>query len=346
MIQLAGSPEPRSVSACAEWSAATMAGDEAACAAVEAMLHMGGFHGRRVTLSIPYGDLTVVPALAPSAAAGDSHARHAPTYCWPLASMQPVCGDGTPTTLLIEASTAVIEQWRHKLHRYGAAIEHFQPRPLAVFHSLQAFLRRRSDRHHTHVLIDVAPDMTAVLVASGVQPYFLKCSPIGERDMVAAAAKRLSLTVEDIRQLRQMVRRDELPSAATHAAAGRLHAQSDPLAWAMFDATRDIAEKLVFEIGLCLKHCQSVYGAPKVETAWLSGEAAEDVSLHHLLLERAGLTVHVLEPLRGLDMSRTSLSTDRRGALAEWAVGVGAARFCADSTSQPTMADEPLEVDA
>jgi hypothetical protein len=339
MIQLAGADEPRRVIACAEWTGLDGEDLMSACDVIQPMLQMGGFRGRHVTLSLPYVDLAVrsvniasgdrqTPAATVEAVRDTLDEKQANSCYWPLAVMQPTASDGRSSVVLVQVARSCQEQWTQQLAARGALVACSLPRPLAAWQALQAFLRRRSDLHRTHVLIDTAADVTGVLVAAGPEPYLLKCIDIGEHQMVAAAAEHLGLDRQSIRRLCRRMQCDHAARFVEADVADMLTPTSDALAWALFDAVRETAETLVFEIGLCLKYCQTTFGAPAPAAVWLGGgEAAESIALRYLLHERLGVHVHMLEPLKGLDMSRSSLAEDRRGALAEWAPAVGAARI-------------------
>lgn len=334
MLQLGGDPDHRSVSACAEWQCPQDLADRILWQEVAGVWQEGGFEGRRLVLTLPC-DAISVRSVDPgrhveptSANITDVIAQQSPHagYAWPLTMLAPSAMEGLARITYVAAEAATVDAWQDKLHALGGLITAVEPRPLAAFNALRSFLRRRSDHHRTHVLVDIGHEATAVIVAIGAQPYFLKILPTGERHLAEAIAGVLDISVDDVRHLRRRIRREELAEAAAPGSGAVLTSQSDSLAWAFYDAGREAVEALVFEVGLSLRHCQTTYGMPALEHIWLSGEAAEDTSLHHLLGERLGLAVYVVEPFKGIDVSHSSLCSDRRGTLTEWSSGIGALR--------------------
>jgi hypothetical protein len=334
LLQLEGEPEPRWVKACAEWLGLQDDAAKVPWHELDVALRLGGFEGRRGVLALPAEDVHVRTLQCSADSADDpkslaaimTQADDNEGYVWPLTPMQPVSTGASPVLTFLHVAAPAIERWRDRLRVIGIELNDFQPRQLAVFHMLQTFLRRRSDHHRTQTLIDVGEEASSVMVSAGAEPYFLKTVPIGERRLSETTAAGLGVGIAEVRQLRHRVRRLGLAGAASSGQGGMLTPQSDQLAWTLFDAAREIIDELVFEIGLCIKHCQSTYGAPRIENVWLAGDAAEETCLHHLLAQRLGVCVNILEPFRGIEISRSSLGADRRGALAEWAACVGVLR--------------------
>jgi|GEM_PF-238165 len=89
------------------------------------------------------------------------------------------------------------------------------------------------------------------------------------------------------------------------------------------DAISSIAEKLANEISLCFRYYTVTFRGKRVERAVFSGGEAYEEILLNVLRRHLAVEIEVAQPMRGFDVTKLSLDSDRRSTLCEWAVAVG-----------------------
>jgi len=204
--------------------------------------------------------------------------------------------------------------------------------PCALFRSFERWLRRREDREHTVVLVDVGSQFTTVVFGRGEQIIFVKQIPIGGERFSSEVAAKLGIDISEAERLRERLRAERTGEAQNSGSTqqgpgddqGRLDASTRQVT---VDAIGSVAEELAKEISLCLRYFTVTFRGKRVERAVFSGGEAYENILLNVLKRQLTVEIEVAQPLRGFDLSSEgeslNLASDRRGLLCEWAVAVG-----------------------
>jgi len=351
MLQMHGSGASAGVCASARWRlpdappADPAQRGEMLAGAIRKMLREGGFKGRRVLTALSTEDLNIKnvrlpqmpePQLAQAVRwearerFGFDVGRDELAY---LNAGEIRSGGEIRNEIILMAVRPETLAWHLELlQSLGLQPEHIDAQPVALFRSFERFLRRRADENSVSVVLDLARSATRVIVARGRQILFVKSLDTGGEKLNEVVSKRLSIPLEEARdlRLRSMLEEsgaDEGELAAEPADDARLHRAGAVLA-ALRDAIRGEAEALAKEVHLCLRYCSVTFRGLRPGRITLTGGESYDPALRDLLKEQLGMECGVGQPLRGIDVSGVDLGADRRGVLAEWAVCAGLALRC------------------
>jgi type IV pilus assembly protein PilM len=346
MLQLQSGNSRLFVQAGAQW----LAGPEglnveldrqSATAAVSEILDAGAFDGQKVIASIPMDDVHVrtirLPEMGPEELACMVQAQAHEVYDFDLSvsklqalqSGHVISGDDScREVILLAVPNDAIRRRQDALEALGLRVIHLDLEPMAMFRAFRRLRRRDSDRHLVSAVVEVARTGCVVIVAQGAHILFLKHLPFGEDDLTRATADQLGLTFEDTAQLRRQIMNDY----AEHSRGGRMAQPDlamkqcdDSIWWTVHDAVRAEVDRIVNEIGLCLRYCSTTFGCPKIEHVTLTGTGAWDPSLVLLLGQHFGLKCGAAAPLHDVDTSHCPFFGDRRTVLSDWTHCMGLA---------------------
>ena len=159
---------------------------------------------------------------------------------------------------------------RPVLQQFLAAIEAAGLKPIAVDVEPLALLRcygwqfrRDEDRQQRAMFVHVGAGSTAVVIARGGEPLFIKYIELGGQHFDLAVAKHLKM---------------ELPAAASlrrHNGDRRADQQDPEITRSVQEGTRPVLEKLAGELSMCVRyHSVTFRGQPIVRVVVGGGEAA------------------------------------------------------------------------
>jgi Tfp pilus assembly PilM family ATPase len=347
MLQLCRTATGLSVWAGGQWKSSQVASGRAAIEArmadaLREIVRSGNFAGRRAVVAIPAEEIEIrnirVGDVGPEELVCTVMAQAHEAFDFDLSLSRlmavnagfTVQGDeAMQEIILLAIPDYAIRRRRDWLEEHGLIVDYVDAEPFALLRSFARFLRRQRDRHRFQTIIGVGYNATQVLVSHGRRVLFIKTIPTGESTLTQAAARHLTLSREDAHLLRRQIMREHAGRQPDHqmfnAASGGRFTPEERLFWTVHDAVRDEMEKLVLEIGLCLRYCSTTFGCPRIDKVTLCGAGAWDPSLMYLLQERYGLASESAWPMRGIDTGNCPVFGERRGVMSDWAACVGLA---------------------
>jgi type IV pilus assembly protein PilM len=198
-----------------------------------------------------------------------------------------------------------------------------------LFRGFERWQRRKGDKDHTVVFVDVGSHSTTVVFGRGAEISFVKQIPIGCHRFSEDIAEKLGIKVSEANILRDKVRKRVSHGSKFGANAGgdSESGLESSTRQAIVDSISSVAEELAKEISLCLRYFTVTFRGKRVEQAVLSGGGAYESILLNVLKRQLTVDMEAAEPLKGFDLStereNINLAGDRRGQLCEWAVAVG-----------------------
>ena len=212
--------------------------------------------------------------------------------------------------------------------------------PGALLRSSERSLRRREDKEHTAVFVDIGSRVTTVVFDREGEISFVKQVPIGGERFNDEIASRLNISLGEAQMLRGMLQnslgspapssddkkvsagpQEQLDSDGTFI--GTRHKLDVSTREMMVDAIGAAAEELAKEISMCSRYYTVTFRGKRIERAIVSGGEAYETILQNVLRRQLAVQIEVTQPLRGLDTAGTNLANDKRGLFCEWAVAVG-----------------------
>lgn len=306
---------------------------------IRRMLREGGFHGRRIVASLPREfihiknlRLPLIPAheLAPAVQyeaknifpfdCEQAHVRHM------LAGEVRQGPDVRQEVIVMAARHEDVDNYLEQLHHANCIVDSLDVEPLALYRSLDRFIRRREDEQEVHVFVDIGARRSQVIIGKGREISFLKSIEIGSNQLIDAISQRLSISPDEARAVRRKL--------ADAGAATDPTARRDPVSQAVFDATRSIIEDLSREVSLCLRYYSVTFRGHRPVKVRLAGGEATNTQLQGILTSALTLPVEAARPLISVDTSRMK-STDRRGPMSEWTLALGLALRMTRGTFAP-----------
>jgi type IV pilus assembly protein PilM len=205
-------------------------------------------------------------------------------------------------------------------HEAGLTIDALDFAPVALFRTIERFVRRKEDEHEVHVLVDVGEKGSRVVVGRGKEINFLKSTDIGGDRFNDAVSRRLEITNSEARDLR---RRQTVsgPSADSH---DRSVESPDRVRQAILDATRGPMEDLAREVALCLRYCSVTFRGQRPARVRLCGTEATDAGLQMAIQSVLALPAEAARPLYSVNTDAMPSSL-RMGAMADWTMALGLA---------------------
>ncbi len=295
---------------------------------VRQMLREGGFSGRRAVLALPREivhvknfRLPLMPVSELEAAvrfeAGNLFpfdAEQAHVHFQPAGEVRQG-NEVLQEVIVLAARYEDVDRFVELANGCGVEIESLDVEQMALFRSVERFIRRREDEQEVHVLADIGLSGTQVVIGKGREISVLKAIDIGGIHLQQAIATRLGITVGEAQALRRrLVESPESPEEGS----GR----PDAVRQAVFDATRSVMESIGQEISLCLRYQSVTFRGNRPQRLRLFGGEAADKQLQAVLSSIVTIPVESGRPLSNVDTSRMK-AVERRGLMAEWALAVG-----------------------
>jgi type IV pilus assembly protein PilM len=306
---------------------------EAAAMAAK-LLKEGRFRGRRIVAALP-GEIVHVKNLRlPQMPAGELDAAvrfEAQNFIGAVAD------DGEPPmmdylvggevrqngeirqeVIVIWASHGEVSAVTEHFHEANLTVDALDFGPVALFRTVERFVRRKEDEHEVHVLVDVGEKGSRVVVGRGREINFLKSIEIGGDRFNEAVSRRLEITMDEARDVR---RRQAVPGAES----ADMSAESpDRVRQAIVDATRGPMEELAREVALCLRYCSVTFRGQRPARIRLCGTEAADAGLLAAMQSTLGLPAEVARPL--VSVNHDAMPEAMRGGMtASWTMALGLA---------------------
>lgn len=299
----------------------------AAVDVIRRLFRQGSFSGREVVVSLPREvihvknlRLPMIPAHELAAAVkfearnifpfdtDEAHVRHIP------AGEVRQGSEVRQEVIVLAAKFEDVDNFLETISRSGAVVASLDHEPLAIYRTLERFIRRREDEQEVHVLVDIGARRSQVVIGKGREISFIKPIEIGSSMLLAAVSEKVGISVEEARALRRRLTETEADPAA----------KRDPVRQAVFDATRSIVEELGKEISLCLRYYSVTFRGQRPNRVRLVGGEACDGQLQAVLNTVLPIPAEAARPLLSVDTSKMRPS-DRSGTLGEWALSFGLA---------------------
>jgi type IV pilus assembly protein PilM len=178
--------------------------------------------------------------------------------------------------------------------------------PAALLRAYGQQFRRDEDQHQRVMYVRMGYSHTAVVIAAGQDPLFVKYIDVGGKQMDDAVAKQLRLDAGEAAALRR------------HNGDRRADQQDPDISRSVAAAIRPTVEKLAKELAMCVRyHSVTFRGTPLARMVLAGGEANQVLSEE--LAQRLNLTCDLGDPLRDHG------STSQRGRAGQWDVATGLA---------------------
>jgi type IV pilus assembly protein PilM len=299
----------------------------AAVELIRRLFRQGSFSGREVVVSLPREvihvknlRLPMIPAHELGAAVkfearnifafdtDQAHVRYLP------AGEVRQGSDVRQEVIVLAAKFEDVDNFLEHIHRSGAVVVSLDHEPLAIYRTLERFIRRREDEQEVHVLVDIGVRRTQVVIGRGRDISFVKPIEIGSKALLGAVCTKVGITLEEAQALRRRLTETDSDPAA----------RRDPVRQAVFDASRSIIEDLGREISLCLRYYSVTFRGQRPNKVRLVGGEASNSQVQAVLNTVLPIPAEPARPLLGVDSSRMR-PCDRAGTMGEWALAFGLA---------------------
>ncbi len=217
--------------------------------------------------------------------------------------------------IVLAVKRAQIDQYLEQLEKCGVVVASLDTEITGLFRAFERFIRRVEDQQEVQMLVDIGAQRTQVIISRGRNVSFYKVLEIGGLHLLDAVGRKLGITLEEAKALRQRL----LESGQGGAADGK---SRDPVRQAVFDATRSVAEELGRELAMCLRYYSVAFRGHRPSRMRLVGGEAADPQLHAIFKSSLSVAVEAARPLFSVDCTQMRAS-DRNGAMSIWALAMG-----------------------
>lgn len=194
------------------------------------------------------------------------------------------------------------------LRRAGFRVDSLQIGALAAYRSTHV----AQDPQEVRAVLDLGARRATLVMGRGENINFIKTIEIGGRHFDQAVGHKLGLDDSEVRQLRRRLSRP----------AATLPLRGNPVASAIFDATRGLAQNLAHQVAMCFRyHAITFRGQRPSRLALLGGQAA-DPNLRHILSSALSLPAEPVNPLEGMNI-RAMRPSDCEPPAGEWGICAG-----------------------
>ena len=138
--------------------------------------------------------------------------------------------------------------------------------PYALLRCYAKQFRRDADREQRAMFVNVGATNTAVVIAEGGDPLFIKYLDIGGRDMDRAVANQLQLSLADATALRR------------HNGDRRADAQDPEVARSIAECMRPVLDELAGELSMCIRYHSVTFRGKPLMRLVLGGGGSERVA--------------------------------------------------------------------
>jgi type IV pilus assembly protein PilM len=218
--------------------------------------------------------------------------------------------------MVLAAKNADIDTYLQQLDRCGVVVAALDSEITGIFRAFERFVRRRDDERDVQMVIDIGARRTQVIICKGRDISFYKPVEIGGLHLLDAISRKLGITVDEARALRQRLLESEEPGD------GPITAKRDPVRQAVLDSTRSVAEELSQELSMCLRYFTVTFRGHRPIRVRLVGGEATDPQLQSIIQSSLNISVEAGRPLWSVETARMR-PADRSGAMSQWTLAMG-----------------------
>jgi type IV pilus assembly protein PilM len=198
-----------------------------------------------------------------------------------------------------------------QLQSAGLKAQSLQVGAAAAFHAVAT-----DHAAGAHAVLDLGASRSTLVIGRDSAITFVRAIDIGASHIEQAIAQKLSLEREEVRQLRRRLAAEQMGRSL----------RSNPVASAVFDATRSLLEELAHQLAMCLRYHAITFRGQRPASLQLIGGQSFDTTVQHALSRAVSLPIDAVHPLR--NMSATTMrSTDRDEPAGRWGVCIGLDRL-------------------
>jgi type IV pilus assembly protein PilM len=224
--------------------------------------------------------------------------------------------------ILLVADASDVDSFVESWHAIGYEPAAIDFEPMAIYRSLERFVRRKDDEQDVNVLLDIGARRSQILIGRGRELNFYKTIDVGGRSLTQTIAHKLAITEAEARTLRERLAATSLP---VEMLAG------DPVREAVYDTLRPAIETLAREVSLCLRYYSVNFRGRRPLRVRLVGGEAGDPIISQILGLLLPVPIETAVPLINADMSGMKM-LDRTSAAPAWTTAFGLSlRFCTGS---------------
>ena len=199
-----------------------------------------------------------------------------------------------------------------------------EPVSCVLFRNFNRLYRRDNDKNSSVVFIDIGSKYTTVVFGKNDEIRFVKHIPIGGADITNEVAKKLNIQNDEALSLRESIQLQEHCNQQNGADDHEKILSLDNATKQMvLSAAGTVVNELAQEIALCFRYYMVTFRGNRVKNAFFSGGEANSALLLNTLKRELTVDVEVVDPFKGLDMTKMWFNDDRRGKLCQWSVAVG-----------------------
>jgi type IV pilus assembly protein PilM len=312
-----------------------------ACHHALRMIRQGGFKGRSVVAALPFDIVQVKNLRLPQmpAAELDAAVRFEASNVLPFVAEEATIdylaagevrqgSDVRQEVIVVGAARQDVDMLVEQMHAARLAVQGLDFGPVALYRTVERFIRRKEDEQDVQVLLEVGTKRTQVIVGRGREMCFYKAIDIGGDQFTECLVRKLGITAEEARGLRHraagLVNETSASSDGSGSGAHGEPAPRDSVAKAVADATRSAMEELAREVALCLRYCAVTFRGQRPGKVRLIGTEAADIHLRAVTQAVLGVPVEIGRPLFNANADSMS-AVERRGPMSDWATALGLA---------------------
>ncbi len=192
--------------------------------------------------------------------------------------------------------------------------------PCAVARSFIRFLRRSEDASSVNVFVEIGHSGSSVVITRGTDIVFLKMIEIGGRQMNAAVAKAMNLSVSEAADLRVRIMQEIAGRRTDQKSTVPAEIQARVL-----DALRPMAERISRDVQLCLRYFAVTFRGQRPDSLTLVGGEAHEPALMKVIASEIDIPCTIGNPLRGVGRAELTATREQRTLQPAWTVAMGLA---------------------
>ena len=213
--------------------------------------------------------------------------------------------------IVLAVENKAIETFLELFNGVGLTLDALEFEPCAAYRGVERFLRRKDDESVVNVLVDVGSRQSQVVIGRGRDVTFVKSIDIGGKYFNDCVARKLAVSIDEARELRQRY---------AHASA------NDPAKEAVrrtiIDATRHAMDELAREVSLCLRYYSVTFRGQRPAKVLVHGGEGNDPTLRAALASFINIPIELRYPMAGIG-SKEASGGHCLNFRSEWGIAVG-----------------------
>lgn len=224
--------------------------------------------------------------------------------------------------IVLAVKNGEADAYVEQLEKCGVAVESLDTEITGLFRAFERFVRRREDEQEVHGVVDIGVRQTQVMIGRGCDINFYKPIDIGGQHLLEAVGRKLGITDEEAKALRQRLLDADETTEASVKDMRQDAIRQDAVRQAVLDATRSVAGELGRELAMCLRYYSVTFRGHQPARLRLVGGEAGDPQLHAVFKSMLSVSVETARPLFSVDTSRMQ-PIDRQGTMSQWSLAMG-----------------------